>query len=160
RVEAVDAASAGKALDYVRGQWKELAEKVPDKCKDAVDKALDRVHFDQRGAIVTLKAEIPMSAVAGGIMCGLGAATKESQRRAGAGLLGPVLRRSLPDQLHVAALALRVVAAVIRLEAGRGRERLGIRICARGLVHVARPQRHDGHVCGVGLAECALLLVV
>jgi hypothetical protein len=77
RVEAVDAASAGKALDAVRAMWKDVQRKIPDDCEKEIDKIVDRVHLDQNGAIVTLHAEIPGDVVGSAMMCGMAAALKK-----------------------------------------------------------------------------------
>jgi len=77
RVEAVDAASAGKALDAVRAIWKEQENKLPDECEKEIDKVVDRVHLDQNGAIVTLHAEIPGEAAGAAVMCAMLSAMKK-----------------------------------------------------------------------------------
>jgi hypothetical protein len=77
RVEAVDAASAGKALDAVRAMWKEQSRKIPDDCEKEIDKVVDRVHLDQNGAIVTLHAEIPGEVAGGAVMCAMMSAMKK-----------------------------------------------------------------------------------
>jgi hypothetical protein len=77
RVEAVDAAAATKALDYLRGIWKEQIGKVPDDCQKEVDKIVDRVHLDQNGPIVTFHADLPGEVAGGAAMCVMFSAMKK-----------------------------------------------------------------------------------
>ena len=70
-LEATDALSATAMEALVRGWWKAQRDKMPDTCKEPVDKIVDKLHFDQSGATLHASLKVPAEELGAVMLCGL-----------------------------------------------------------------------------------------
>ena len=69
QIEAVDPTQAGLALTMLRGLWSAQHAKLPEDCRDNLDKIVDKAHVDQIGSILHVSFQVPMSDLFGVMLC-------------------------------------------------------------------------------------------
>jgi hypothetical protein len=68
-IETVDPAQATFALTAMRAMWTTQHARLPDDCRDAVDKIVDKAHVDQVGVNLHFSVQIPSSDLFGLMLC-------------------------------------------------------------------------------------------
>jgi len=71
QIEAVDAPSATLALAAARAAMKAQTDKAPEKCREPIDKIVDKVHVEQTGATVKISIDVPVAMLGDVMLCGL-----------------------------------------------------------------------------------------
>jgi hypothetical protein len=69
QIETVDPAQATFALTAMRAMWATQHAKLPEDCRDNVDKIVDKAHFDQVGVNLHFSVQIPTSELFGLMLC-------------------------------------------------------------------------------------------